>query len=134
MPTTRRDFLKLLGLGAATAAASASGISIAEAEPVRRYWQVGANLRRGGLQPIEGQPGLFRDSNGQIIRIGEWRDSCAYDTVVIPSPQMETIGNAYGGDVEDLATWRWHTECVPLKTRREIEAYLHGLIRGARSQ
>ena len=36
----RRDFLKLLGLGAA---ASAGIVTLIEPEPVRRFWQVGRN-------------------------------------------------------------------------------------------
>ncbi len=39
----RRGFLRLLGLGAA---ATAAGLVLPEAEPVRRFWQVGAQLER----------------------------------------------------------------------------------------
>jgi hypothetical protein len=45
--TTRRDFLKLLGVGAASTTLSASGLYVPpEEEKVRRYWQVGASLSR----------------------------------------------------------------------------------------
>jgi len=43
------------------------------------------------LQPIEGQPGLFRDSDtGAIVNIRDFRESDKYDSIVIPS--QETIG------------------------------------------
>lgn len=41
----RRGFLKLAGSGLAVAAAPA--VVLVEPEPVRRYWQVGADLSRG---------------------------------------------------------------------------------------
>ena len=64
---TRRDFLKLFGLGAAGATLSAAGLYLPEPEPVRRYWQVGAQLRSGaGLRP--GEIGL-RD--GTIVALGD---------------------------------------------------------------
>lgn len=44
MTLTRRDFMRLLGLGAT---ATAAGIVLPEVEPVRRFWQVGAQLSRG---------------------------------------------------------------------------------------
>lgn len=85
MITTRRDFLKLLGLGVATATLTASGIEVVKAEPVRRYWQVGAQLQKSdGLRPIEGQPGFFRDpATGQVIRLSDFRESDRYDTIII---------------------------------------------------
>jgi len=64
---TRRDFLKLFGLGAAGATLSAAGLYLPEPEPVRRYWQVGAQLKSGaGLRP--GEIGL-RD--GTIVALGD---------------------------------------------------------------
>lgn len=38
------------------------------------------------LQPIEGQPGLFRDSDsGAVVNIRDFRESDKYDTIVIPA-------------------------------------------------
>lgn len=38
------------------------------------------------LQPIEGQPGLFRDTaSGQVVNIRDFRESDKYDTVAIAS-------------------------------------------------
>ncbi len=38
------------------------------------------------LQPIEGQPGLFRDTDtGQVVNIRDFRESDKYDTIVIPA-------------------------------------------------
>lgn len=40
----------------------------------------------GVLQPIEGQPGLFRDSEtGQIVNIRDFRESDKYDSVLVPA-------------------------------------------------
>ena len=103
MKLTRRAALKTL-LGGAAIIATPGGILLAKAEPVRRYWQVGANLSKegtpvyvggvhqgyaldgGGLTPIEGQPGLFRDnSSGNIVNIRNFSESDRYDTVTIPN-------------------------------------------------
>lgn len=38
------------------------------------------------LTPVEGQPGLFRDSDsGQMVNIRDYRESDIYDTVIIPA-------------------------------------------------
>ena len=82
MQTTRRNFLR--GLAAAT--------GLVAAEPVRRIWQVGANLSRTesgvitstGLLPVEGQPGLFRDMrNGHIVNIRDFKECDRYNTIII---------------------------------------------------
>ena len=45
------------------------------------------------LQPIEGQPGLFRDTDsGQVVNIRDFRESDKYDTVVIPQDEIITTG------------------------------------------
>ena len=45
------------------------------------------------LQPIEGQPGLFRDSDtGQIVNIRDFRESDKYDSVVIPANEIINTG------------------------------------------
>jgi hypothetical protein len=65
----RRDFLKLLGIGAATTAA---GIVLPEAivEPRRRLWQVGRNAPVSGLRyrmAIEGFPGEYAFDNAHEL-------------------------------------------------------------------
>ncbi len=58
MSTTRRDFLKLLGLGAGVTAAGL--VLPAEVEPVRRWWQVGRGAPVGaGLRRIGSTDLLF---------------------------------------------------------------------------
>ncbi len=45
------------------------------------------------LQPIEGQPGLFRDTDtGQVVNIRDFRESDKYDTIVIPPGEQITTG------------------------------------------
>src|SRR6185295_8803171 len=45
------------------------------------------------LQPIEGQPGLFRDSDtGQIVNIRDFRESDKYDSIVIPAQEAIATG------------------------------------------
>ena len=45
------------------------------------------------LQPIEGQPGLFKDTDtGQIVNIRDFRESDKYDSVVIPAQEVITTG------------------------------------------
>lgn len=45
------------------------------------------------LQPIEGQPGLFRDTDtGQVVNIRDFRESDKYDSVVIPAQEQISIG------------------------------------------
>jgi hypothetical protein len=46
------------------------------------------------LQPIEGQPGLFRDEAGQVVNIRDFRESDKWDDVVIPSGLAITPGSA----------------------------------------
>lgn len=44
----------------------------------------------GVLQPIEGQPGLFRDSEtGQIVNIRDFRESDKYDTILVPPGEID---------------------------------------------
>jgi len=41
------------------------------------------------LVPIEGQPGLFRDSDtGQVVNIRDFRESDKYDTILIPAGEI----------------------------------------------
>lgn len=41
------------------------------------------------MQPIEGQPGLFKDSEtGQILNIRDFRESDKWDTIVIPAGEI----------------------------------------------
>lgn len=45
------------------------------------------------LQPIEGQPGLFRDTDtGQVVNIRDFRESDKYDSIVIPFAQQIVAG------------------------------------------
>jgi hypothetical protein len=45
------------------------------------------------LQPIEGQPGLFRDTDtGQVVNIRDFREGDKYDSTVIPSNEIITTG------------------------------------------
>ena len=45
------------------------------------------------LQPIEGQPGLFRDTDtGQVVNIRDFRESDKYDSVVIPPQELVPTG------------------------------------------
>lgn len=45
------------------------------------------------LQPIEGQPGLFRDSDsGQVVNIRDFRESDKYDSVVMPAQETINVG------------------------------------------
>jgi hypothetical protein len=45
------------------------------------------------LQPIEGQPGLFRDTDtGQVVNIRDFRESDKYDSIVIPPGEQISTG------------------------------------------
>jgi hypothetical protein len=45
------------------------------------------------LQPIEGQPGLFRDTDtGQVVNIRDFREGDKYDSTVIPSQEVIQTG------------------------------------------
>jgi hypothetical protein len=45
------------------------------------------------LQPIEGQPGLFRDSDtGQIVNIRDFREGDKYDSIIIPPNEAVATG------------------------------------------
>ena len=45
------------------------------------------------LQPIEGQPGLFRDSDtGQIVNIRDFREGDKYDSIIIPNNETVQTG------------------------------------------
>jgi hypothetical protein len=47
------------------------------------------------LQPIEGQPGLFRDTDtGQVVNIRDFRESDKYDSVIIPPQEVITVGTS----------------------------------------
>jgi hypothetical protein len=75
MEPTRRGFLKLFSLGAAGATLSAAGLYLPEPEPVRRYWQVGAQLRSGaGLRP--GEIGL---PDGTVVTIRDFSESDKFE-------------------------------------------------------
>lgn len=46
--------------------------------------------------PIEGQPGLFRDSDtGQIVNIRDFRESDKYDSIIIPAAVLVTTGTEF---------------------------------------
>jgi hypothetical protein len=48
------------------------------------------------LQPIEGQPGLFRDTDsGQIVNIRDFRESDKYDSIVIPANAIVVAGTEF---------------------------------------
>ena len=48
------------------------------------------------LQPIEGQPGLFRDTDtGQVVNIRDFRESDKYDTIVIPAGTAIAAGTEF---------------------------------------
>jgi hypothetical protein len=48
------------------------------------------------LQPIEGQPGLFRDTDsGQIVNIRDFRESDKFDSVIIPSGNLLVAGSEF---------------------------------------
>lgn len=45
------------------------------------------------LQPIEGQPGLFRDTDtGQVVNIRDFRESDKWDSIVIPPQEAIPTG------------------------------------------
>lgn len=45
------------------------------------------------LQPIEGQPGLFRDTDsGQVVNIRDFRESDKWDSIAIPAGAVLTPG------------------------------------------
>jgi hypothetical protein len=45
------------------------------------------------LQPIEGQPGLFRDTDtNQVVNIRDFRESDKYDSVIIPPQETISTG------------------------------------------
>lgn len=47
------------------------------------------------LVPIEGQPGLFRDSDtGQVVNVRDFRESDKYDTVLVPAGVL-TAGDEF---------------------------------------
>lgn len=48
------------------------------------------------LAPIEGQPGLFRDTDsGQVVNIRDFREGDKYDTVVFPAGQAIDAGTEF---------------------------------------
>ena len=50
----------------------------------RKYVQLAQPQLQTGLQPVEGQPGLFLDrATGKFINLRDFRESDAYDTVVL---------------------------------------------------
>jgi len=48
------------------------------------------------LQPIEGQPGLFRDDSGAVVSIKDFRESDKYDSVIIPAAGSPAVGLVAG--------------------------------------
>ena len=63
----------------------------------RKYVQLPANpYHKTGLEPVAGQPGLFYDwSTGKYVNLRDFRESDAYDTIVIPQyAGGKLIGNA----------------------------------------
>jgi len=72
------------------------------------------------LQPIEGQPGLFRDTDsGQVVNIRDFRESDKYDSIVIPAG--EQIGT--GTEIEFFADLQGKRETDSnLKTQRKLSA------------
>jgi hypothetical protein len=90
MNPTRRGFLKLFGLGAAAATLSAAGLYVPEPEPelVRRYWQVGEQLRTGaGLKTAA--TWKLHEPDGTIITAQDFfdgeTDSSVWDSGETPS-------------------------------------------------
>lgn len=47
------------------------------------------------LQPIEGQPGLFRDDSGAVVSIKDFRESDKYDSVIIPASTALVAGTEF---------------------------------------
>jgi hypothetical protein len=48
------------------------------------------------LAPIEGQPGLFRDTDsGQVVNIRDFREGDKYDTVVFPAGEVIDAGTEF---------------------------------------
>jgi hypothetical protein len=48
------------------------------------------------LQPIEGQPGLFRDTDsGQIVNIRDFRESDKWDSILIPANTPIVAGTSF---------------------------------------
>lgn len=71
------------------------------------------------LQPIEGQPGLFRDEAGQVVNIRDFRESDKWDTVVIPADEAITPG----GSLEFFANLQSKKNVdTNIKTTRKLSA------------
>ena len=48
------------------------------------------------LQPIEGQPGLFRDTDtGNVVNIRDFRETDKYDTIIIPNGTAIAAGTEW---------------------------------------
>jgi hypothetical protein len=48
------------------------------------------------LQPIEGQPGLFRDTDtGAVVNIRDFREGDKYDTIVFPADVLISAGTEF---------------------------------------
>lgn len=48
------------------------------------------------LQPIEGQPGLFRDTDtGNVVNIRDFRETDKYDTIIIPAGTQIAAGTEW---------------------------------------
>jgi hypothetical protein len=72
------------------------------------------------LQPVEGQPGLFRDTDtGQVVNIRDFRESDKYDTIVIPA----AMAIAAGTEFQFFADLNLkNTTDTNLKTARKLSA------------
>ena len=71
------------------------------------------------LQPIEGQPGLFRDEAGQVVNIRDFRESDKWDSVLFPSVEAITAG----ASVEFFANLQGKKNVdTNIKTQRKLSA------------
>jgi len=88
MNLSRRQFMSrglLLAAGGFTAPMWFTWLSeqMARLQP-RKYVQL--SMPESGIQPMVGQPGMFRDANtGRIFSIGDFTELDKYDTITIPS-------------------------------------------------
>lgn len=71
------------------------------------------------LTPVEGQPGLFRDTDtGQVVNIRDFRESDKYDTIVIPATAIPA-----GTEFQFFSDLNLkNTTDTNLKTQRKLSA------------